>query len=262
MCEAYVSAKISIVDENGKVLNNSQLKFLTSNKKIRVKCELLDGAGINKIELSNSGVEFSNISVQLVNDKNKYNMTYDDSSMAYYIELTLIGKNNNIYAITEANGVFRVKSNVIFVDTVANQMNIEKYDQEKVIFEVPYSSKKEYEEIGDFTFSFKDSVDDYNTAEEFEIKLIDFPKGIIVKYEGKEYSDGDSIPMIKEIGKSYPLLMLSNKDYREEEDFVSTLKIITKEANSEIFWDNNGIDEAYITFRPKLYSIDIIKKTN
>ena len=132
LCEAFVNAKISIVDENDKILNDSQLKFLTSNKRIRVKCELLDGNGNSKIELSNTGVDFSNINVQLVNDKNKYNMTYDASKQAYYAELTLIGDNNNIYAIAEAKDVFRVKSNVLFIDTVANQMNVDKYERIRI----------------------------------------------------------------------------------------------------------------------------------
>ncbi len=38
LAEAYISAKIYIVDENDKILNDAQIKFLTSDKRIRVKC--------------------------------------------------------------------------------------------------------------------------------------------------------------------------------------------------------------------------------
>ncbi len=259
LAEAYISAKIYIVDENDKILNDSQIKFLTSDKRIRVKCELLDGSGQYKIELSDMGVDFSNINVQLINDKNKYNMTYDSAQKAYYTELTLIGKNNNIYAIAEAKSVFRVKSNVIFIDTEANKMNVDKFDDEKIVFEVPYSSKKEYEEFAMFDFSRVDSADS-NMAENFEILLVDFPKGIHVEYEGKEYDNGDSIPMINEVGKTFHLKLLSNKDYKEDNDWVSTLRIVTDALNTDIYWDGNGLSDLNVTFRPKMYRIDVIKK--
>lgn len=254
LCEALVECKISIVDENDKALNNAQLNFLTSDKVIKVKCELFNVADGSKLNVENSADE---IRVQLVNDKNKYNCVYDQKKNAYYTDVTLIGENNNIYAIAEAQDLFRIKSNVIFVDTVAGKANIEKYENEMMRVEVPYSSSKEYKKVTQFSFSFVEETE-YNVAEDFELQVIDIPKGIKFEYEGKEYGNNDKIPMVKEFGKNYVLNILSNKDYEDVEDTTITLKIISKDQT--IYWSSNGIDEEYVVLSPKLYPIKIMNK--
>ena len=50
LCEAYVECKISIVDENDRVLNDTQMNFLTPSKIVRVKCELYNAVDGKPLE--------------------------------------------------------------------------------------------------------------------------------------------------------------------------------------------------------------------
>lgn len=254
LCEVLVECKISIVDEDDKVLNNAQLNFLTSDKVIKVKCELFNVVDGSKLDISGSE---NDIAIQLVNDKNKYNLVYDKSKNAYYTDVTLIGENNNIYAIAEAKDLFRIKSNVVFIDTVAGKANIEKYENAMVKIEVPYSSSKDFEKVGQFAFSFVEETE-YNVAEDFELQVIDLPDGIRFEYGGKEYKNNEKIPMVKEFGKEYILNLLVNRDYKEVEDATITLKIISKD--NSIYWSSNGVDEEYVVLTPKAYPVKILNK--
>ena len=256
LCEAYVECKISIVDENDRVLNDAQMNFLTPSKIVRVKCELYNAVDGKPLEYND---ETANVKVELINEKNKYPLTFDKSKNAYYGSLTLLEEKNNIYAIAESEDLFRIKSNVIFVDTLNASANIEKNENDMLKIEVPYSSDKEYKQVHQFIFSVVENMD-YNVAQDFELQLLNVPDGIEFEYDGKRYGNNDKIPMIKEFGKNYILNIYSNKDYKEKEEKRVTLKILTDEYNQTIYWTSNGVDEEFLLIVPKLYPIQLIKK--
>lgn len=256
LCEAYVECKISIVDENDRVLNDAQMNYLTPSKNVRVKCELYNAVDGKPIDYND---ETASVKVELINEKNRYPLTFDKTKNAYYGNLTLLEEKNNIYAIAESEDLFRIKSNVIFIDTLKASANIEKNENDMMKIEVPYSSDKEYKQVHQLIFSFVENAD-YNVAQDFELQLLNVPKGIEFEYEGKRYGDNDKIPMIKEFGKNYIIDVYSNKDYKEKEEKRVTLKILTDEYNQTIYWTSNGVDEEFLLIVPKLYPIQLIKK--
>jgi len=257
LCEAFVEAKISIVDANGRELTNAQMNFLTKNNVVKVKCEIFNAVDGTKPEEI-----YPELNVQLINNKNQYNMVYDSSTKAFYTEITLIDVNNNIYSMVEAKDLFRVKSNVILIDTDMGQANIERYKNNLMEIEVPYSSSKEYKKLSKFNFSFINEDELHGLAQKFELELIDLPKGIKVSYQGKEYKNGDKIPMIREFGKEYILDILVNKDYTDTQETIITLKILSGENGGVVYWTSTGFDEEYIKLKPKAYPIKLINKNN
>jgi len=255
LCEAFVKCEIKVVNEDDKGLTNGQLNFLTKNDMVRVKCEIINAVDGSKL----NGV--SGLDVQLVNNKNKYKMEYDESKNAFYAELTLLEDKNNIYAVIDATDLFRIKSNVILIDTAVGMANIERYKNNLIEIEVPYSSSKEYEKLSQFRFSFlEDGTSNY--AEKFDLELIDLPDGIRFSYQGKKYKNEDKIPMIREYGKEYVLDILVNKDYIDTDETIITLKILSDEAGSVVYWTSTGFDEEYIKIKPKAYPIKLINKNN
>lgn len=255
LCEAFVKCEITVVNEADKPLNNAQLNFLTKNDMVRVKCEIINAADGSKLN------DVSNFDVQLINNKNKYKMEYDENQKAFYTELTLIEEKNNIYAMIDEPDLFRIKSNVILIDTAVGMANIERYKNNLIEIEVPYSSSKEYKKLSQFRFSFiEDGSSNY--AEKFELELIDLPKGIRMAYQGKEYKNGDKIPMVREYGKEYVLDILVNKDYVDIDETIITLKILSGENGGVVYWTSTGFDEEYIKIKPKAYPIRLINKNN
>lgn len=256
LCEAYVRAKISIVDDNDNVLNSSDSNFSTANKTIKIKCELYNIADDTKIPAND---ESANIKVELLNDKNRYKLVFDKTKNAYYGNATMINESNSIYAIVEADDLFRIKSNMLVVDTIAAGADFGENGTEAMKIEIPYSFKKDYEFVSQFTFSFVEEGD-FNVAQDFELQLIDVPDGIKFEYDGKQYDNNDKIPMVKEFGKNYMLKILANKDYSEQEEKSIILKILTDEFDQRIYWTSNGVDEERIVLTPKAYPIKLLKK--
>lgn len=252
LCEAFISCEISLVDDSDNPLNNAQMNFLTKNSPIKVKCEIFNGADGSKLENIDS-----DLGIQLINNKNKYKMKYDKNKKAFYTDISVIEGKNNIYAIVEETDLYRIKSNVILIDTVVGEANIEHYKNNLMEIEVPYSSSKEYKEVSQFVFEFVDSGD-YNQAQEFELELVDLPKGIKIEYQGKQYKNEDEIPMLREIGKKYVLKILVNKDYDDTEETIITLKMLSEGAG--VYWASTGFDEEYIKIVPKAYSIKMVNK--
>ena len=256
LCEAYVRAKISIVDENDNVLNDSNSRFSTKDRTIKIKCELYNIADDTKIPAND---ESANINIELLNEKNRYKLEFDKNKNAYYGNATMINESNSIYAIVEAEDLFRIKSNILIVDTIAAGANIGENTNDSITIEIPYSFKKDYEFISQFVFSFVEDGE-YNVAQDFELQLIDVPDGIKFEYEGKQYKNNDKIPMIKEFGKKYTLKILANRDYSEQEEKSVILKILTDEFDQRIYWTSNGVDEERILLTPKAYPIKLLKK--
>lgn len=248
LCEAFIKAEISLVNENDIELNNAQRKILMTNDKIRVKCEIYNAATNAKIEDNNV---IKSLDVNFVNGKNSYKMKYDQNKKAFYTEASLLNGDNNLYAIVEAKDLFRIKTNVIYIDTIAGKTNMEHYKQNQIVIEVPYSSSSEHKNVATYVFEFVEQSE-INQAEEFELELIDFPKGVKIEYEGKQYDNLDKIPMICEIGKKYILNIMVNKNYVETTETEATLKIV---SNNQIYWTNNGLDENYIKLVPKAYPL-------
>lgn len=255
LCEAFVKCEITVVNEAGKPLTNAQLNFLTKNDMVRVKCEIINAADGTKLD------DVSTLDVNLINNKNKYKMIYDENQKAFYTELTLIEDKNNIYAMIDEPDLFRIKSNVILVDTAVGMANIERYKNNLIEIEVPYSSNKEYKKLSEFRFSFVEDGSS-NYAEKFELELIDLPKGIRMAYQGKEYKNNEKIPMIREYGKEYVLDILVNKDYVDTDETIITLKILSGENGGVVYWTSTGFDEEYIKIKPKAYPIKLINKNN
>lgn len=256
LCEAYVRAKISIVDDNDNVLNDSDSNFSTANRTVKIKCELYNIADDTKIPAND---ESANIKVELVNDKNRYKLVFDKNKNAYYGNATMLNESNSIYAMVEADDLFRIKSNMLVVDTIAASADFGENGNEAMKFEIPYSFKKDYEFAGQFTFSFVEEGE-FNVAQDFELQLIDVPDGIKFEYDGKQYDNNDKIPMVKEFGKNYMLKILANKDYSEQEEKSIILKILTDEFDQRIYWTSNGVDEERIVLTPKAYPIKLLKK--
>jgi len=255
LCEAFVKCEITLVNESDRPLTNAQQNFLCKNDMVRVKCEIINAADGSKLS------DISELDVQLINNKNKYKMEYDKDKQAFYTELTLIDEKNNIYTMIDAPDLFRIKSNVILIDSAVGMANIERYKNNLVEIEVPYSSSKEYEKLSQFRFSFlEDGTSNY--AEKFELELIDLPKGIRISYQGKEYKNEDKIPMIREYGKEYVLDILVNKDYVDTEETIITLKILSGENGAVVYWTTTGFDEEYIKIKPKAYPVKLINKNN
>jgi len=254
LCEAFVDVKVTIVDGNDSELTNAKLNFLVENDEIKVKCEIFNAADGKKIDSKNFG---DGLSVQLVNNKNKYNMTYDDKKQAYYCDIALMGNENNIYALVEAEDLFRVKSNVFLLDTEKAKENIEYYKDNMLEIEVPYSGSSDYEKVSIFIFEFVND-DQFSIAEKFELELIDLPDGVRIEYLGREYKNLDKIPMLREVGKKYTLNILANKDYDDTEPTEATLKILSKDNN--VYWTDTGLDESYVKFVPKAYPLKIVNE--
>lgn len=255
LCEAFVKAEISLVNEKDVVLNNAQRKILVTNDKIRVKCEIYNAATNAKIDENNV---IKNLDVNFINGKNSYKMKYDQEKNAFYTEASLLEGDNNLYAVVESKDLFRVKTNVIYVDTIAGKTNMEHYKANQIVIEIPYSSSAEYKKVSSYLFQFIEQST-INNAESFELELIDLPKGVKVEYEGKQYDNLDKIPMVCEIGKKYILNILTNKNYIETDETEITLKIVSK---SGIYWTDNGLDENYIKLVPKAYPLKILNIDN
>lgn len=256
LCEAFIEVKVSVVDENDLPLTNAKLNFLLQNSKVKVKCEIYNAANGQKIDIKNID---NQLDVQLINNKNKYNMKYNDEKQAYYTEITLMDAENNLYSLVEAKDLFRVKSNVILIDTEKSKENLEHYKENMEEIEIPYSGNSKYEKVSTFIFEFVND-DQMSVAEEFKLELIDLPKGVKVEYLGKEYENEDKIPMLKEVGKKYVLNFLSNKDYKETEATEITLKIISKD--NLVYWNDTGLDESYLKLVPKAYPLKIVNENN